>query len=228
MNYVNKKGGLLALFGRKQAANDHGESQEDGLNVLERDIGAVCQEQDLALHFEVDPEWKGNVSKLKHVPFQLQAFFQAQEDGARKVRVYSAMLDASPDRTTCEKSLIASVVALGAVQRSATLANQGHHEEALEHFASAMALVERAAKSDEQQEESYIMKEETKTLLTAISSTKTKKDAGDDMVAAIAAMRKAPLRQFQSAARKDVQKRRVAADQQEHVQRFGVEAAFEN
>ena len=228
--------GLLALFGRKQ--EDAGSDETAAASVWEREVGQVCQEQDLGLAFELNPAWKGNLKSLARVPFQIQAFFRSP-DGSVKVRVSSSMLDVSMDRAMCEAGIIASVVALAAVQQCAALAARGEQTVALERFASVSSLLLRAGRSDEQQEESYIFKEETKPLCAAMvrrcSTTKSSKSSktpsvgGDDdaAVAAFASMRKAPLRQFQSAARKNVQQRMVAVDQQERVANFGVEAAFE-
>jgi hypothetical protein len=120
-----------------------------------------------------------------------------------------------------------SVVALEAVHRAATLATAGDFKAAKEVFQAAQGLIDRCSSSDEQQEEQYIMTAETKAFVSAVcTSSAPPKKSNDAATAAVLAMRNAPLRQFQSASKKNVQNRMVSVENQERVNRFGVEAAY--
>ena len=221
----SKKAGFMALFGKKK--NDS--SNASGPNVWEREIGNANSEMDLALSFEKNPEFKGDVSKLKQVPFQLQVFFVSQKTGAKCVRVVTESRKVTKDREESEKSLVSSVVALRAVQESATVVRDTNNaEEALNVLHAALSLLQKASKSDEQQEEAYIMKTEAKTFETALNRAKNDKKQldSDDFAATVLKSRNASLRSFQSGAKKNVKNRIVAVDQQERVGRFGIEATY--
>jgi hypothetical protein len=82
--------------------------------------------------------------------------------------------------------------------------------------------------SDEQCEEAYIFKAESKQLDEALRrAAKSRKCKGDDNLAAtLQKMRSAPRRQFQGGAAKKVDNRIKKRDEQELVQRTGVEAMY--
>lgn len=216
-----KKGRLLSLFGKQRET-------AGGSNLWEREIGGANAEHDVALSFVLNPDYK-DAAKLKTVPLQAQIFFKSQRDGSKCVRVISQLVNVSSDAAATWAQLDASVVALEAVQRSAAIAReQNDAARALQVYLAAMLLLDKTAKSDEQQEETYIMKAETKSLLQVLAkAAKSSSSSNEDAAAAaLLQMRKAPLRQFVSAAKKDISKRMVKADQQEHVANFGVEATY--
>jgi hypothetical protein len=223
-------GRFLSLF--QKSGNADQVSAPDGSNVWEKDVGNATAECDLGLALQLNSEYKGDAAALKTVPIQMQVFYVSPKTGAKVVRVVTLHQAVVSKRAISEGSLNVSVVATEAIQHAANMAREtGDAEAALTFLDTVQTMMTRAASdSNERQEELYIFREETKDLTNALRraahSDAKKLEKDDDFAAILVKSKYAPVRRFLSGAKKNVSRRRVCADQQEHVARFGVEAAY--
>jgi len=134
---------IKAVCSRKFTFSDTGSSESI------RELGNVTADTDLtfsfasACHFAEPPE----------VPFQIQLSY-TRPDGAQVTRVITKTVPICSDRDKVEASnLKSSIVAMKAIQHSASLAQNGEFQQARANLISTMRLLQRAMVTRQHQRE---------------------------------------------------------------------------
>jgi len=114
-----------------------------------REFGNVTADTDLCFSFAST----GHFTEPKLVPFQAQVMYTRQ-DGAQITRTITKMLPISSNRDEVEgQNLQSCIIAMRAIQHSASLAQNGDYKTARANLISAMRVLQRCMKSRKQQRE---------------------------------------------------------------------------
>eukprot|EP00049_Salpingoeca_infusionum_P015123 m.290260 g.290260 ORF g.290260 m.290260 type:complete len:966 (+) comp15816_c0_seq16:132-3029(+) len=123
-------------------------------------LGNVTLHNDLALSFQVSPNYKADV-----IPVQACIRYTNPADGSQNMRVLGACLDIASDQEHVAASADVAVLATTAVQRCARLALQGEHKEAYKMYLAYQQLLAGCSQCDTQQEEFQAFQQESSMLL---------------------------------------------------------------
>ena len=151
------------------------EGVTDDSCVLVKSVGNATRSSDISFKYKL----KDNLSDLtlKQVPFQVQIRYQLK-DGSKCLRVISQFQQLSSQAPAEDTSVNIAVLALGAIQMAAGLAEEGRSGEALEHLQKTEALMRRSAVTMRQKEEHYIFLQEVKQLEPELKRKGKRGDAG--------------------------------------------------
>lgn len=123
-----------------------------GNNSDIREYGTVNSDTDPTFSFESRKPLKSSEANSKYLYFQAQLTY-SRPDGAKVRRVATKKLEWTNNREEMEKTLNSAVVALQAVQDSATLAQRGEYQTARINLISKMRLLQQGMKSKKNQKE---------------------------------------------------------------------------
>ena len=151
-----------------------GEADPDSC-VLVRPVGNATRSSDINFKYRLNK--KRTDLTLKQVPFQVQISYQLK-DGSRCLRVISKFQQLSSEAPGEDGSVNIAVLALGAIQMAAALAEEGRGAEALDHLQKTEALMRRSAATMRQKEEHYIFLQEVKQLEPELKRKGKRGDAG--------------------------------------------------
>eukprot|EP00164_Ancoracysta_twista_P001050 GFYU01001370.1.p1 GENE.GFYU01001370.1~~GFYU01001370.1.p1 ORF type:complete len:986 (-),score=320.98 GFYU01001370.1:44-2566(-) len=151
----------------------------------EQHVGNVTSDSAVSFSFSrnADVDIAEDVSS---VPFQVQIFF-TRPDGSKRVRIMSRSCPITQQRQEAEETVNAAVVGLNAIHQSARLAEKGATGEARSKLLTTHMLLQRSAKSDDQQEEMFNFldkAEELDTALEGIHRSNTSQSASRPMQSA--------------------------------------------
>ena len=149
---------------------------DTGSCVLLKSVGNATRSSDISFKYKLK-ETRTDLT-LKQVPFQVQVMYHLK-DGSKCLRVISKFQELSSDTPGEDGSVNIAILALGAIQMAAALAEEGRDGEALEHLQKTEALMRRSAVTMRQKEEHYIFLQEVKQLEPELKKKKGKRgDAG--------------------------------------------------
>ena len=166
------------------------EVKSDSL-VLSKTVGNATRSSDISFKYKLKEVTDFD---LKQVPFQVQISYQLK-DGSKCLRVISSFQEISTGNPTKDGINIA-ILALGAIQMAASLAEEGKNGEALEHLQKTEALMRRSIVTPRQKEEHYIFLQEVKELEPELKRKGKRNDAG---VKLLHAKKNIPLEKLLSA-----------------------------
>eukprot|EP01117_Protostelium_nocturnum_P000157 TRINITY_DN1022_c0_g1_i1.p1 TRINITY_DN1022_c0_g1~~TRINITY_DN1022_c0_g1_i1.p1 ORF type:complete len:846 (-),score=320.97 TRINITY_DN1022_c0_g1_i1:76-2496(-) len=146
---------------------------QEGSNKMRKEIGSANAETDVSVEFEKKKE-----TSHKNLPFQVQIEYR-KSNGAKYLRVLNDQRGVSDNRKNTDKDLNCSVIALNSVQQAATLALEGHPDQAQKLLISTGKYLQRTALTDGQMEEYAAWKYYTKDLFSSLCSAKSKKELSD-------------------------------------------------
>ena len=149
-----------------------GEGKSDSL-VLSKTVGNATRSSDISFKYKLK---EGTDFDIKQVPFQVQISYQLK-DGSKCLRVISSFQEISTGNPT-EDGINIAILALGAIQMAASLAEEGKNGEALEHLQKTEALMRRSIATPRQKEEHYIFLQEVKELEPELKRKGKRTDAG--------------------------------------------------
>lgn len=177
----------------------------DTASPLVQEYGSVTSQTDLTFHFGLDATLlmdKESYAWPDRLPFQAQITYTRSTDGMRCLRVVSSSRRVTDSRDMAEQHANLAVVALGAVQQTAALADAGEVQQATQRLQAVAKLMSRTAKSDRQQEEYSCFVNESAPLTQQLSqqlarATDSRPQAKSDMTAKVYnKFQKAPKVQF--------------------------------
>ncbi|XP_064603913.1 LOW QUALITY PROTEIN: circularly permutated Ras protein 1-like [Liolophura sinensis] len=131
-----------------------------GNSTIIKEVGTACQDTDLT--FKYGPKDRNRLEKQGSLPFQVQITY-TMLDGMRCLRVMTTP-GSYQEREKSEQGVNVAVLGLGAVQRSAVIADKGNIAEARGFLHSVERLMKRGAKTPAQQEEHFSFVSEAEVL----------------------------------------------------------------
>lgn len=123
-----------------------------GNNADIREYGTVNSDTDPTFAFEARKPLVAKEAAVRYLYFQAQLTY-SRPDGAKVRRVVTKKLEFTNDREEMETHLNSAIVALQAVQESASLAQRGEHTSARINLISKMRLLQQGMKSKKNQKE---------------------------------------------------------------------------
>lgn len=123
-----------------------------GNNTDIREYGTVNADTDPTFAFEARKPIVAAEAASQFMYFQAQLTY-SRPDGAKVRRVLTKKLELTNDREKMENHLNSAIVALQAVQHSATMAQRGEYKEARINLISKMRLLQQGMKSKKNQKE---------------------------------------------------------------------------
>eukprot|EP00727_Mastigamoeba_balamuthi_P012024 m51a1_g7444 putative ras-like gtp-binding protein ypt1 (1013) ;mRNA; f:92802-96151 len=113
-----------------------------------KDLGSVSRDSECTFGYGFRPKEEIDLSALHEIPFQVQLLF-TRPDGAVHLRVATACVPVTEDRTEAERHADVGVVGAVAAQTAARLAKEGNYEAAQLEARAAKKLIERAGGDNE-------------------------------------------------------------------------------
>jgi len=191
-----------------------------------RYIGNVTNDSDVTFEYTISNTEAPEIQQLRRysekLTFQIQITY-TKPTGWRNVRVITKQLTTALSREVVERNVDLSIIGLNAVKTAARMAQTGKVKEARNKLFAVQQMMKRCAKSDTQMEEFYNYNTVSKELDNELKSVENTAKATDTTAKILYRMKGASKTAFLAGNKKKeaVVKRKVRADLQEQVQRFG-------
>jgi len=191
-----------------------------------RYVGNVTNESDITFEYMVSntelPEIQHLRSFSRKLTFQIQITY-TKPSGWRNVRIITKQLNTALSREVVEASADLSIIGLNSVKTAARMAQAGKVKEARNKLYAVQHMMKRCAKTDTQMEEYYNYISVSTELDNELKNVENTSKATDTTAKILYRMKGASKTAFLAGNKKKdaVVKRKVRADLQEKVNRFG-------